>query len=252
MLKIIVVDDEQSSINQFIEKFVIDGFDIDAKYFLSMPLNAPDYAKKTRIDVAFLDIHMPKINGVDLAEKLIEINKSIKIVFISGYEQNMDSLSAKFGENLIGFYSKPYQDHELRNLINILIHDNKKNIKIQCKDCFNIFVNNLPIKFATKKSREILAYLVFKKGAVISSDLVITDIWGGENVDKSKLHYKDNLYLLRKTLKEWQIDHILHNSRGMVSIDTENIDCDYLDFATSHNNIELLEHNFFTEFDWMF
>ena len=41
------------------------------------PLQVLDYVKENPAEVAFLDIEMPGMNGVELAKKLKEINPSI-------------------------------------------------------------------------------------------------------------------------------------------------------------------------------
>src|SRR5699024_667452 len=36
--------------------------------------------------IVFLDIHMPEVNGLELAERLLEINSNINIVFLTAYD----------------------------------------------------------------------------------------------------------------------------------------------------------------------
>ena len=45
------------------------------------------FAKKSRVDVIFLDIDMKNLNGFEVAKRLIEINDETLIVFVSAYDQ---------------------------------------------------------------------------------------------------------------------------------------------------------------------
>ena len=86
-MKIIVVDDELSALNTFLPN-VVDNTEIECKMFMNAPRSALEYVRINKVDVAFLDIRMPEIDGVDLAERMLEINPELKIVFISAYSKD--------------------------------------------------------------------------------------------------------------------------------------------------------------------
>ena len=44
-------------------------------------------AKQNDCDVAFLDIHMRGMNGVELAKKLKEVNPTMNIIFVTGFSE---------------------------------------------------------------------------------------------------------------------------------------------------------------------
>ena len=50
---------------------------------------ALEAANANKIDVAFLDIHMPEKNGVELARELKLINPKINIIFATGFSEYM-------------------------------------------------------------------------------------------------------------------------------------------------------------------
>ena len=63
------------------------------------------YAESHPIDLAFLDIEMPGIRGLDLAHRLHAINDRIAVVFVTGYKQY--ALDA-FNEDAYGYILKPF------------------------------------------------------------------------------------------------------------------------------------------------
>ena len=54
-----------------------------------------------------------KIQSPKMIAKMIEINKNIKIAFISGFIFNEEELKNKFKDNLIGLIRKPYTKDDL-------------------------------------------------------------------------------------------------------------------------------------------
>ena len=100
-------------------------------YLCSDVRSALRTATETRIDVAFLDIHMPEKNGVELARELKLINPKVNIVFATGFSEYM-----KEGIDLrmSGYIMKPVTPQavrvELENLRNPVEWSNEKRIKI--------------------------------------------------------------------------------------------------------------------------
>src|SRR5690606_20242810 len=49
------------------------------------PLEALEQLQDLQADIAFLDIEMPGISGMNLAKKMVELKASLKIVFVTAY-----------------------------------------------------------------------------------------------------------------------------------------------------------------------
>ena len=72
-MTILTVDDERASlnkINELVKKIKPDS----VCYSLDSSLSALAKAREEEIDVAFLDINMPELSGIELAKYLIELN----------------------------------------------------------------------------------------------------------------------------------------------------------------------------------
>lgn len=94
-MNIIVVDDEVASLGAFLYN-VVNENELNYKMFQSNPQKCLNYVKNNPVSAAFLDINMPEINGVELAEKLVELEPK-KIIFISGYSHNEVDIKAAKG-----------------------------------------------------------------------------------------------------------------------------------------------------------
>ena len=98
------------------------------------PLQVLDYVKENPAEVAFLDIEMPGMNGVELAKKLKEINPSINIIFVTGYSEY--ALEA-YSLHASGYLTKPVTAERIKLELEDLRFPmprkkESKKIKVQC------------------------------------------------------------------------------------------------------------------------
>lgn len=89
MLKIAILDDDKTAL--MISTSAVEAFlkEKNAEYRLfsfSNPLNFLASAKEEKFDLSFLDIDMPEMNGLNVANELINISKYGQIIFLSQRE----------------------------------------------------------------------------------------------------------------------------------------------------------------------
>lgn len=247
-MKIIVVDDEISSLSIFLSH-VVNNNDIEYKFFMSHPKMAIDYVRLNAVDGAFLDINMPEIDGVSLAHALLKENPAIKIVFITGYAPDVEALQKDFGPALLGFAYKPYDSDLLNAFIQkIYYHSAKPKITIKTFGAFDIFVNDVPLRFSSTKSKELLALLVAKEGSSVTMDDAICNLWPDKDVDLAKRLYRDAVWRLRSALSNSGISFLVTFKRALLFIQTEGISCDYWDYTHHHHGHYAGE--FMSGYDW--
>ena len=68
------------------------------------PSEAVEYAKANRIALAFLDIEMIDVSGLDVCRKLLEINQRTNVVYLTAYR---DYSFDAWDTGAIGFMVKP-------------------------------------------------------------------------------------------------------------------------------------------------
>jgi len=230
-MNILAVDDEYYALE--LMKHALEEVAGGATVYLCRDVrSALQTATENKIDVAFLDIHMPEKNGVELARELKLLNPKVNIVFATGFSEYM-----KEGIDLrmSGYIMKPVTPEavrtELENLRNPIEWSIEKRIKILTFGNFDVFVDGDPLKFERKQSKEILAYLVDKRGTSATYPELAAMLWGDEEYDRTK---QKNLQVyiasLVKSLHSVGIkDLILKNRQGIV-LNTKIADCDYYRF----------------------
>lgn len=75
------------------------------------PSEAVEYARTNRIALAFLDIEMVDISGLDVCRELLEINPHTNVVYLTSYSEY--SLDA-WDTGAIGFILKPITSKDIR------------------------------------------------------------------------------------------------------------------------------------------
>jgi len=75
------------------------------------------------ISAVLLDMSMPKLDGQGCFQELRRINKNVKVVLSSGYNEQ-DATSRFTGKGLAGFVQKPYLPQALENIMRQLIESN--------------------------------------------------------------------------------------------------------------------------------
>ena len=108
-MRVIIVDDERLALRQFeMETEDMPGVEVAGAF--TNPVDALAYVQEHLVEAAFLDIAMPGMNGLALAEKLREIRPDLVVIFLTGYEQyTLDALKVKADYYL----TKPYNKQDI-------------------------------------------------------------------------------------------------------------------------------------------
>jgi two-component SAPR family response regulator len=228
-MKIIVIDDEIAALNTFLEN-IVDEYSLEYKMFMSDPYAALDYAEANKPDAAFLDINMPKVNGVDLAEELIKRHRDIKIIFITGFAQDEESIAKRLGSNLKGYCYKPYNTESLKRFIKEILAENRKDIFIRTFGAFDVFLNGAAIRFNSNKAKELMAFLSEKNGAEVTLGQVLANLWPDKNPEHAKRLYRDARIRLKFILTENGVPELVSFYRAAIKINPQYAGCDLWNF----------------------
>ena len=110
-MRIIAVDDEKISLESLVSSIraiVAEDEVVSFRY----PEDALEYVKENSCDIAFLDISMAGMTGVELAAELKKYNSEINIVFCTGYGTYRD---AAFELHASGYLMKPITPEKVKS-----------------------------------------------------------------------------------------------------------------------------------------
>lgn len=192
------------------------------------------------MDIAFLDINMPKINGIELAKKVREIRPHIKIIFVTAYSEYL--LDA-FKMHADGYLMKPATLEDIQAELDHIIRqketETEKHLRVQCFGEFEVFYDKKPVKFARSKTKELFAYLVHRKGASVTVGEICAVLW--ENAPDSKAmqsYFRQCVGDLKKTLEDLGEADVLIKSRNAYAVNISAFWCDSYEY--DHGNKEVM------------
>ncbi len=175
------------------------------------------------VQILFLDIEMPGINGVDATPMLKEKYKKLNIIYITGHpEYVFDAV----GMHPSGFLTKPVCEediiHELKEL-RFPLEPVRSPLKVQCSP-FALFVDGKPFDFGRGMAIELFAYLVYKEGAYCTNGELLGILWDG-NVEKQG-NLRQLVMNIRNCLKDIGAENIIVKKYGKIGINMEFIECE--------------------------
>lgn len=226
---IFVIDDEEIIIKSATRHF--NKLEPDARLeTFTNPHDALKAIRKDGIipDIVFCDIEMPEINGIKLAAKLKSLVPDLRIVFVTAYsEYAVDA----FKVEAQGYLMKPVTLKQLRKELDRLPSVYKPapgKLDVRCFGHFEIFYEGKPVAFQRKQSKEMLAFLVDREGALCTSEEVGAALWEDE-LDMTVVgqRFRNLVSDIRSTMSDIGIEDILIREHRQVAINKELIDCDY-------------------------
>ena len=183
---------------------------------------------ENEIDIAFLDIAIGNMNGVEMAKRIKAVYPDCDIVFCTGYS---DYALQAFDLGASDYLMKPISVDKIQHALSQLRQAGARVVKeqglyIRCFGEFEVFFNGEPVISLTKRSKELLAYLVDKAGAVCSSSEISNAIFHGNSDSYFRVVKKD----LIKVLSDIGQEGILIKGWGKLGVDKEKVRCDYFDY----------------------
>lgn len=109
-----------------------------------------------------------------------------------------------------------------------MLQISSRKVHVRCFGNFEIFVDNNPLKFSRTKTKELIAYLVDKRGTPSSMSELIVNLWEDKDNNKTGRSMLHNVISdMKQTLKRYNIEDIIFKTRNNLQIDVTKIDCDY-------------------------
>lgn len=247
-MKILLVDDEQlqlTRLKETCEHVFPSGTEL---YDFTNPLLAVEKAEKEKIDIAFLDVAMPQLNGIHLAKKLKALYPNINIVFVTAYDNY--ALDA-YNIHVSGYVMKPVTEEKIREeleaLRNPIPFGSSNKLQVKCFGNFEVFYNGEPLKFKRSKSKELFAFLVDREGSIININDAARFLW-----DEVSPSYMRNLIAdIQQTLKSIGMSDVFVKRHNEFFIVPEKIDCDAYEYKKNNPDaIRAYRGEYMIQYSW--
>ena len=166
-MKVLLVDDEQPAIDEL--KWHLENYhDIEVVASFNQSKKALEFVLLNDVDVIFLDIQMPEMDGFELAEALLRLRKPPKIIFVTAY----DAYALKaFEINAVDYVLKPIEQARLNRAISKLDQRVEKPTSIE---------NMIKERYLESKSKRLPLWKDDRIYLVCPSDIVYLECNAGE------------------------------------------------------------------------
>lgn len=214
MIRAIVVDDEELTNKHICRLLKEEG--IEAQGYIN-PYEALDNLNIYKPNILFLDIEMPEISGLQLAERVHAIGYECEIVFITAYNQY--AINA-FEVNAIDYLLKPIMRESINRSIERVkkriysvpyVKENSVNKKIKVQLFGNISLysgeDEKHIRWMTAKSAEVFAFMLLNKDKnEVYKWSLMEEIWPNKDSEKADINIRSTISRLNKTFRENDIN----------------------------------------------
>lgn len=255
-MNIIAADDEHLALEMLTDA-IRNVLPDAALYAASKVGEVLEYARRTPCDIAFLDIQMRSMTGLELARQLKEISPGINIIFVTGYREYACDAMALHAS---GYIEKPVTEEKIRRELDDLRHPVSPRLphavlKVTCFGTFDVRSvrdPNVPLHFERAKSKECFAYLVSRHGHPCTIRELAGILFEDMPYDRKQANYMQQIIsAMMKTLREAGAEQVIRKSYNELSVDPDRLDCDYYRFCAGETAaINSYRREFMQQYPW--
>lgn len=232
-MKCFVVDDEKIALDRMVRELKNAVPNAEVSAFLD-PNELLAFVKDNPCDVAFLDVRMGSMTGVELAKKLKELLPKLNVIFVTGYDEYANEAMKLHAS---GYLMKPVTAEdikaELKDLRYPIFEKKDYLLYFRCFGAFEAFDQNGDVVcFERKKSKELLAYLLYKQGGRCANQELHEILFENRAYESNMENrmYQTLVSSLSSTLKSIGAEAVLQRSYGMIKLDVTKVACDWYEY----------------------
>lgn len=206
-MRILIVEDEPDTLSEIetcLKRY--DGtLEIES---CENPLLAIKAFQSNSFDAVLLDIQMPEMTGLELAECLSAMSPKIHIVFITAFNHYG---AEAFDLNAVDYVLKPIRQERFNKALDKIkkeIEEMKKasvpegGVTIRVLGKLVVSKGNHILRWKRRKSPEIFAFLLHHLGTPVHKETLCETMWPEYDPQKALAYLQTIMYQLRKNLAE--------------------------------------------------
>lgn len=210
---------------------------------------ALEYCSVFKTEITFFDTALCDTEFENVSKLFKDRNPKTDIVFVTGMNEGEFSFSD--GSWLLSPLAaepakKEPESPDEKWKPDILLY-------VQCFGNFDVFkTDRTRLNFKRKKSKELFAYLIYRRGAACSNSEVAGILFDDDDYSLKRQQYLQKIIsCMTETLAEVGADDVVIRNRGNISVDINRIQCDYYRFIENDGNAQRAwSGEFMTQYSW--
>ncbi|MGO4545117.1 response regulator [Paenibacillus sp. 2TAB23] len=248
-MKVLIVDDEPAMLLAM-KRLLSNVEVVELVGGFQTASEALEFVRETDVDLAFLDIQIAEDNGLELARSLRAICTDLDIVFVTSHA---DYAFEAYDVYPLDYMVKPISRNRLTQTITRAA--NKRSISLDMDldtenalpanrliirglGCFEVSSEQAgTLKWISKKSMELFAYLLVNQGKSVTKTRILEDIFPEMPLKNAEVYLNTAVYQLRKVLSLHGFKEIVVSAQEQYRVLLEHADVDFIQFERAVTEI---------------
>ena len=234
-MRLILIDDELANV-ELLKLLLLQRKDVEIIGAYTNSEEAWQAIRRERPDAIFTDIEMPRLNGLQLAERTKSLPWDISIVFVTAYVQYAHEA---FDLDAIHYLHKPIESKRIDDCIERIYRlrpelrtKPTERQEIRSFGNFQVFIGDdeQPLHWPTAKARELFAYLLYTLPLHADKWEICERLWPDSDPKRMEHNLHSSVSRVRQTLRQAGADKVLLRDRQNYYLDLSDFDNDYDQF----------------------
>lgn len=207
-MRAILIDDEQLALN-YLEYQLSNHSDVEIIGKFIDPIEGRQAIEENEVDIVFLDIEIPSLNGIELAEQLLETKPELHIIFVTAYGEYA---TKAFELNALDYVLKPVGQERLHKTIQRVKSRMKEQGSVRINDTSTLYINlfkefsmsddqqNILLRWRTTKAQQLFLFLLHHRQQTVNKTAIIELLWPDLELERAYQQLYSTIYHIRKTL----------------------------------------------------
>lgn len=238
-MKVLIVDDEPAMLLAM-KRLLSNIEDVELVGSFQNAAEVLTFVRDSDVDLAFLDIQIAADDGLELARSLRSVRSDLDIVFTTSHT---DFAIEAYGVYPLDYMVKPISRRRLTDTITRAA--NRRGVS-SSDTATNLILNRLVIrgigcfeasskqagavKWMSKKSMELFAYLLVHRGRSVAKMRIVEDIFPGMPLKNAEAYLNTIVYQLRKVLSLHGFKEMVISAQEQYRVDLDQTDVDFVQF----------------------
>ncbi|MGO4269166.1 response regulator [Paenibacillus sp. TAF58] len=252
-MKVIIIDDEKA-MHLIMKRMLAKVTDLELVGSFMETAAAYSYVMNHEVDLIFVDISMPRENGLEFAQRVRDSGRETKIVFITSHKEY--ALFA-FDVYAFDYIVKPVVQERLHKTIHRAFAEKQSQQSLEAKQdpTFNEVkfyclggidiqsTEGVRVKWKSSKSAELFGYLLLHKGRLVSRARLIEDMFGDMPQKNAEIYLNTTVYQLRKVLETYGLKENLHSDNNHYALSLNDVRVDILSFEEGYRKMPVVDES---------
>lgn len=249
-MKVILVDDEPM-MHLIMRKMLVKLPEVEvAGAFTDTKSAGAFLSENADIQLAFVDISMPGESGMKFAARMEDSGSQVQIVFVTSHKEY--ALEA-YELSVLDYLVKPVSQERLERTVNRALAawrtfqeprlENQSSGQLVVTALGDVAVRNEMgrVKWISRKSAELFAYLLLCRGKRIPRSRLIADIFAGMSSVGAEIYLNTVVYQLRKSLESLQLRAAVISENDGYVLELNEASIDYEEFESKAEKLQAIE-----------